>query len=84
LKILYIRFDGTPISRMLVDGGAIINLMSYSFSKKMGKFDEELIKTNMTINDVNGSDPIGAKGVASMELTVESKTLATTFFIAKV
>jgi hypothetical protein len=84
LKILYIRFDGTPISRMLVDGGAIINLMSYSFSKKMGKFDEELIKTNMTINGVNGSDPIGAKGVASMELTVGSKTLATTFFIAKV
>jgi hypothetical protein len=71
LKSLYIRghLDGMPISRMLIDGGAIINLMSYSFFKKMGKSDEELIKTSMT---------------ASMELTMGSKTLATTFFIAKV
>jgi hypothetical protein len=86
LKPLYIRghFDGTPISQMLVDGGAIINLMSYSFFKKMGKSDEELIKTNMTINDASGGDPIGAKGVASMELTMGSKTLATAFFIAEV
>jgi hypothetical protein len=86
LKPLYIRghFDGTPISQMLVDGGAIINLMSYSFFKKMGKSDEELIKTNMTINDASGGDPIGAKGVSSMELTMGSKTLATAFFIAEV
>jgi hypothetical protein len=86
LKPLYIRghFDGTPISQMLVDGGAITNLMPYSFFKKMGKSDEELIKTNMTINDASGGDPIGAKGVASMELTMGSKTLATAFFIAEV
>jgi hypothetical protein len=69
---------------MLVDGGAIINLMPYSFFKKMGKSDEELIKTNMMINGVGGGDPIRAKGVASMELTVGSKILATTFFITEV
>jgi hypothetical protein len=86
LKPLYIQghLDGTPISRMLIDGGAIINLMSYPFFKKMGKSDEVLIKTNMMINGVNGGDPIGAKGVASMELTVGSKILATAFFIAVV
>jgi hypothetical protein len=86
LKSLYIRahLDGTPISRMLVDGGAIINLMPYSFFKKMGRSDKELIKTNMMINDVGGGDPIGSKGVASMELTVGSKTLVTVFFIVEV
>jgi hypothetical protein len=86
LKPLYIRgyLDGTPISRMLVDGGAIIKLMLYSFFKKMGKSDEELIKTNMMINDINGGDPIGAKGITSVELTVGSKTLATAFFVTKV
>jgi hypothetical protein len=63
LQLLYIQghVDGTPISWMLIDGGAITNLMTYSFFKKMGKSDEELIKTNMTINDVGGGDPIGAK-----------------------
>jgi hypothetical protein len=78
-KPLYIRghLDGKPISRMLINGGAIINLIPYSFFKKMGKSDDELIKTNMTTNDVDGGDPIGAKGVASMELTMGSKTLAT-------
>jgi hypothetical protein len=73
-----------PISRMLIDRGAIINLMPYSLFKKMGKSDEELIKTNGMINSVGGGDPIGAKGVASMELIVGSKTLATAFFITEV
>jgi hypothetical protein len=73
-----------PISRMLIDGGAIINLMLYSFVKKMGKSIEELIKTNMMINGVDGGDPIRARGVASMELAMESKTLATAFFVAEV
>jgi hypothetical protein len=73
-----------PISHMLVDGGAIINLMLYFFFKKMGKPNEELTKTNTKINDVGGGDPIGAKGVASMELTVWSKTLATVFFVTEV
>jgi hypothetical protein len=86
LKPLYIRghHNGMPISQMLTDVSAIINLMSYSFFKKMGKSDDELIKTNMMINGVGGGDPIGAKGVASMELTVGNKTLATTLFVAEV
>ncbi|XP_039778304.1 translation initiation factor IF-2-like [Panicum virgatum] len=41
--------------------------------------DEELNETNMTVSGVGGGDPISAKGVASMELTVGSKTLATVF-----
>jgi hypothetical protein len=54
LKALYMKghINGKPISRMLVDGGAIVNLMSYSLFKKLGGSDEELIKTNMTISGV--------------------------------
>ena len=69
---------------MLVDGGAIVNLMHYSLYKKLGGKDEELIKTNMMVSGVGGGDPIGAKGVVSMEMTVGSKTLATTFFVSEV
>jgi len=46
--------------------------------------DEELIETNMMVSGVGGGDPISAKGVASMELTVGSKTLATVFFASEV
>jgi hypothetical protein len=83
LKALYMKghINGKPISRMLVDGGAIVNLMSYSLFNKLGGSDEELIKTNMTTSRVGGREPMGAKGVISMELTIGSKTLATTFFV---
>jgi hypothetical protein len=68
---------------MLVDRGAIINLMPYSLFKKLGGSDDELIKTNMIVSGVGGGEPMGAKGVVSMELTVGSMTLATTFFVAE-
>jgi hypothetical protein len=85
LKACYMKghINGMPISRMLVDGGVIVNLMPYSLFKKLGGSDEELIKTNMTLSGVGGGEPMGAKGVISMELTIGSKTLATTFFVAK-
>jgi hypothetical protein len=67
---------------MLVDGSAAINLMSYSVLKKLGREDDELVKTNLMLNDVGGGGNLmGARGVVSMELTVGSKSLATTFFI---
>ena len=86
LKALYMRghINGKPVTRMLIDGGAIVNLMPYSLYKKLGGQDEDLIKTNMTVSGVGGSEPLNAKGVASMELTIGSKTLATAFFVAEV
>jgi hypothetical protein len=52
LKPLYVRghIDGRPISRMLMDGGAVVNLMPYSVFKKLGRQDDELVKTNLTLN----------------------------------
>jgi hypothetical protein len=86
LEPLYVRghIDGVPVSRMLVDGGAVVNLMPYDLFKKLGKSDAELVKTNMTLSGVGGKNPIETKGVASMELTIGSKTIATIFFIAEV
>jgi hypothetical protein len=56
LKSLYIRghIDGRLISRMLVNVGIVINLMSYSVFKKLGREDNELVKTNLTLNGVGG------------------------------
>ena len=69
------HINGKPVTRMLVDGGAIVNLMSYSLYKKLGGQDEDLIKTNMTVGGVGGSEPLSAKGVASMELTLGVRRL---------
>jgi hypothetical protein len=56
MKPLYIRghIDGRLISRMLIDDGAAINLMSYSVFKKLGWGDIKLMKTNLMFNDMGG------------------------------
>jgi hypothetical protein len=68
---------------MLIDGNATINLMLYSIFKKLGQEDDELVKTNQTLNDV-GSNSMEARGIIYMELTVGRKSIATAFFIIEV
>jgi hypothetical protein len=86
LKPLHVKghINGTLVHNMLVDNGAIVNVMPYPLYKKLGGSDEELVRTNMTIIGVGGGVPIPARGIANMELTIGSKTLATSFFIANV
>jgi hypothetical protein len=81
----YIRahIDRKLISRMLIDGSTTINLMPYSVFKKLEREDDELVKTNLTLNGVGGN-PMEAQGVISMELTIRSKSLATAFFVIEV
>jgi hypothetical protein len=57
LKPLYIwgHINGKPVSEMFVDGGAAIKLMSYSVFKKLGREDDELVKTNLTLNSVGAT-----------------------------
>ncbi|KAF0928515.1 hypothetical protein E2562_004137 [Oryza meyeriana var. granulata] len=68
---------------MFVDGGAAVNLMSYSLFKKLGQEDDELKKTNMTLNGFNG-EATEAKELFSGELTVGNKTLPIAFFVVNV
>jgi hypothetical protein len=86
LKPLHIKghINGALVHGMLVDSGAIVNVMPYPLYKKLGGTDDELVKTNMAITGVGGGTPILARGIANMELTVGSKTLATAFFVANV
>jgi hypothetical protein len=65
---------------MLVDGGTVVNLMLYSIFKKFGREDDELMKTNLMLNGVGGN-PMEARGVVSMELTIGSKSLTTACFV---
>nr|CAD40002.3 OSJNBb0052B05.5 [Oryza sativa Japonica Group]CAE75887.1 B1234D02.11 [Oryza sativa Japonica Group] len=82
LKPLYINgyVNRKPMSKMMVDGGAAVNLMPYATFRKLGKNAEDLIKKNMVLKDFGGN-PSETKGVLNVELTVGSKTVPTTFFI---
>ena len=51
LKALYMKgfVDGKPMNKMLVDGGASINLMPYTTFRKLGKGPEDLMETDMEV-----------------------------------
>jgi hypothetical protein len=68
---------------MLIDGGAVINLMSYSIFKKLGREHDKHVRLTLRLT-LWGGNQMEAHGVISMELTVGSKSLATTFFVIKV
>jgi hypothetical protein len=40
---------------MFIKGGATVNLMSYSVFKKLERKDDELVKTNLTLNDMGAT-----------------------------
>jgi hypothetical protein len=40
---------------MLLDGGVAVNLMLYSIFKKLGREDNELVKTNLTLNGMGAT-----------------------------
>jgi hypothetical protein len=85
LKLLYVHghINRKPISRMLINGDTTINLMMYSVFKKLGGKDDKLMKTNLMLNGMGGNS-MEAWGVVSMELTVGSKSFATSFFVVEV
>jgi hypothetical protein len=82
LKALYLKsyINSHPINKMLVDTGAVVNIMPYSVLRQLGRSVEDLIKTNVTLSDFNGQAS-KAQGILNMDLTMGSKTVPTSFFI---
>ena len=82
LKALFVkgRVDGQSMSKILIDGGAAINIMLYAVYQKLGRGDHDLTKTDMMLKDFEGNVSL-VKGAICVELTFCSKTLPTTFFV---
>jgi hypothetical protein len=82
LEALYLKgyINSHLVSKMLVDTGAVINIMPYSVLRRLGHFAEDLIKTNVMLSDFN-DQASEAEGILNVDLTVGSKTIPTSFFI---
>ena len=72
--------DGKPMNQMLVDGGASVNIMSYTTFHKLGKGPGDLMETDMMLKDFGGNAS-KTWGAINVRLTIRSKTLLTTFFV---
>ena len=80
LKPLYIsaHINEKPISRVLVYGEVVFNVMPYSAVEKLGKSHKDFKKTNIVMSNFTGESTL-ALGVLIAELTVGSKTTNTIF-----
>ena len=68
LKALFVkgRVDGQPMTKILIDGGAAINIMPYAVYRKLGKGDQDLTKTDMMLMDFEGNvSPVKGQYVLS-------------------
>ena len=77
LKALFLKgfVDGKPITKMLVDGGAVVNIMPYVMLRKLGKSQDDLTKSDMMLKDFEGVvSP--ALGALCVDLMVGSKPFA--------
>jgi len=84
LKALFVkdRVDGQSIFKILIDGGAAINIMPYAVYWKLDKGDQDLTKADMMLKYFEGNvSPV--KGAICVELTIGNKTLPTTFFVIR-
>ena len=61
LKALFLKgfVDGKPVTKMLVDGGAAVNIMPYVMLRKLGKSQDDLTKTDMMLKDFEGVSCFG-------------------------
>jgi len=73
LRALFVkgRVDGQPMAKILIEGGAAINIMPYTVYRNHGKGDQDLIKTDMMLKDFEGNvSPV--KRAICVELTIGS------------
>ena len=85
LKPLYIKayIDGRPINLVLIDGGAIMNVMSVGILRKLGKNQRDLKETNMKITNFIG-ESIDALGFYITKLIMGTKTSSIVLFIVDI
>jgi hypothetical protein len=82
MRPLYLRgyVNGKTLTKLFVDGGAAVNVMSYTTFRKLGMGPEDLTPTSIVLNDFAGN-PSDTKGCVHVDLMIGSKTLLMTFFV---
>jgi hypothetical protein len=82
MKLLFIQghLDGMLIGRMLIDGGASVNILPLSLFKKLNHVEGDLNHRNLSLSGFAG-DPMEAIGIICKEVTVGTTTMPTAFFV---
>lgn len=82
LKPLFIigKVENITVNTILVDGGAVVNLMSHYMLKRIGKDDTDTKPHNMVLSNYEGN--VGTTvGVIQVDLTINTITRTTMFMV---
>jgi hypothetical protein len=82
LKPLYITafIEGYPVSKVLVDNGAAINVLPTAVMKRLHRTEIELLPSSITVSNFEGGKS-RPKGILPLDVTMGEKTNMTTFFV---
>jgi len=82
LKPLFIqaKINGVGVNKVLVDGGATVNLLPQSFLRKIGLFDSNLKPHNVILTNYEGTTG-NSLGVVEVDLIVGSISRTTMFMV---
>ena len=82
LRPLHIKpiMEGRLMNHVLVDSGAVVNLMLESMLGKLGKMSRDLVQTNVAITDFNGKTS-AVKGMVLLNIKVGRVDKPTMFVV---
>ncbi|KAM1172778.1 hypothetical protein ACFX2G_023327 [Malus domestica] len=82
LKPIYVtaHLEGVPFRRMLIDGGAAVNVLPAKQMKKLGRGTEDLIPTDLTVSSFSGAIT-KTLGILPLEVDLGSKQIMLAFFV---
>ncbi|KAM2215001.1 hypothetical protein ACFXTI_021662 [Malus domestica] len=82
LKPIYVtaHLEGVPFKRILIDGGAAVNVLPAKQMKKLGRGTEDLILTDLTVSSFSGAIT-KTHGILPLEVDLGSKQIMLAFFV---
>lgn len=84
LKPLYVRatLDGVPMSKVLVDNGAAINVLPTGTMNKLGKSKEDLVPTDVMVSSFVG-DVTNTRGILPLNVEIGHQKTMSAFFVVE-
>ena len=82
IKPLYIRahLKGIPVSKVLIDNGSTINVMSLRMLRALGMSINDLIETEVDVFAFTG-EVSKTIGILPIDITIGNKTALSAFFV---
>ncbi|KAM1648307.1 hypothetical protein ACFX2K_009719 [Malus domestica] len=82
LKLIYVtaHLEGVPFKRVLIDEGAAINVIPLKQMKKLGRSEEDIIPTDLTVSSFSRAITRTHR-ILPLEVDLGSKQIMLAFFM---